>query len=162
VSGRNLANSIHRLENGAQVVYPMKADTREEGAHKIPMRYYYETNPPVEQRNPFADRPLNFSDDWGASDIIAIADALASIHRSVTTKSDPVYGVADARRDQELSIAIGHSASLDGLLVPLPLQEETAWEREQHEKFRVKWGGDPFKDAARLIARNFSGGNAPG
>jgi hypothetical protein len=29
--------------------------------------------------------------------------------------------------------------------VRLPLNEETAWERAQHEKFRARWGGDPFK-----------------
>jgi predicted dehydrogenase len=159
VSGRNLANSIHRLENGAQVAYPLKIDTRQDGGQKIPTRFYYETNPVVEYPNPFADRPLNYGDDWGASDIIAIADALAGIHRSVTTKSNPEYGIADARRDQELSIAISQSAGLDGQLVRLPLGGETAWEREQHEKFRVKWDGDAFKDADHLVARNFSGGN---
>jgi predicted dehydrogenase len=159
VSGRNLENSLHRLENGAQVVYPLKVRAREDGKQKISTRFYYETDPPVEYQNPFADRALNYADDWGASDIIAIADALASIHRSVTAKSDAEYGIADARRDQELSIAIGHSAALDGQPVRLPLGEVTAWEREQHEKFRAKWGGDAFKDAERLIARNFSGGS---
>jgi hypothetical protein len=84
---------------------------------------------------------------------------LASIHHSVTTKSDPEYGIADARRDQELSIAISHSAALGGQPVRLPLGEETRWEREQHERFRAKWGGDAFKDAEQLIARNFSGGS---
>jgi hypothetical protein len=29
--------------------------------------------------------------------------------------------------------------------VRLPLNEETAWERAQHEKFRAHWGGNPFK-----------------
>ena len=160
VSGRNQANSIHRLENGVQVVYPLKVDTRQDGNRKIPTRFYYETNPPVEYQNPFADRPLNYGDDWGASDIIAIADALASIHRSVASKSDPEYGIADARRDQELSIAISQSASLDGQPVRLPLGGETAWEREQHEKFRARWRGDAFKDADQLITRNFSIGNS--
>jgi predicted dehydrogenase len=158
ISGRNLANAIHRLENGAQAAYPLKIDTRQDGSQNIPTRFYYETNPLVEYPNPFADRPLNYGDDWGASDIIAIADALASIHRSVTARSDAEYGIADARRDQELSIAISHSASLNGEPVRLPLGAETAWERDQHEKFRERWGGDPFKNADRLIARNFSGG----
>ncbi len=158
VSGRRLTNSLHRLENGAQVAYPLKIDARQDGKQNIPTRFCYETNPPVEYRNPFADRPLNYSDDWGASDIIAIADALASIHRSVTTRSAAEYGVADARRDQELSIAIGHSAALGGEPVRLPLGDETAWERAQHEKFRARWGADPFKEADKLIARDFSGG----
>jgi predicted dehydrogenase len=159
ISGRNLANAIHRLENGAQAAYPLKIDTRQDDNPNIPTRFYYETNPLVEYPNPFADKPLNYGDDWGASDIIAIADALACIHRSVTAKSDIEYGIAEARRDQELSIAISHSAALDGQPVRLPLGEETAWERDQHEKFRARWGGDLFKDADKLIARNFSGGN---
>jgi predicted dehydrogenase len=159
ISGRNLANAIHRLENGAQAAYPLKIDTRQDDNQNIPTRFYYETNPLVEYPNPFADKPLNYGDDWGASDIIAIADALACIHRSVTAKSDIEYGIAEARRDQELSIAISHSAALDGQPVRLPLGEETAWERDQHEKFRARWGGDLFKDADKLIARNFSGGN---
>jgi len=161
VGGRNMANTIHRLENGAQAVYPMRVSARQEGRPNIPARFYYETNPVVEYRNPFADRPLNYADDWGASDIIAIADALASIHSAVAAKFVPVYSIAQARRDQELSIAIGHSASLDGAPVRLPLKEETAWERAQHEKFRARWGGDPFKDAEELAAQNFSG-KSPG
>src|SRR4029077_11075215 len=31
VSGRNLENSIHQLQNGAQVVYPLKIDARQDG-----------------------------------------------------------------------------------------------------------------------------------
>jgi hypothetical protein len=42
-------------------------------------------------------------------------------------------------------------------MVRLPLKEETAWERAQHEKFRARWGSDPFKDVAKLTAQNFSG-----
>ena len=46
-------------------------------------------------------------------------------------------------------------------MVRLPLKEETAWERAQHEKFRARWGSDPFKDATKLTAQNFSG-KSPG
>jgi len=45
--------------------------------------------------------------------------------------------------------------------VRLPLTEETAWERAQHEKFRTRWGGDPSKDAEKLATQNFSG-KSPG
>jgi predicted dehydrogenase len=153
-SGRRQPNSLHRLENGEQVLHPMKIETRRDGSREIPLRFYYETSPLLGYQNPFAARPLDYGDD--ASDIIAVADALTSIHRAVATKTDPTYGVADARRDQELSIAISESANLVGKPVRLPLREETVWEREQHEKFRTRWGGDPFKDAERLITRNFS------
>jgi predicted dehydrogenase len=47
VSGRNVQNSLHQLENGAQVVYPLKIDARQDGDQKIPTRFYYETNSQV-------------------------------------------------------------------------------------------------------------------
>jgi len=157
-SGRRQPNSLHRLENGEQTVYGMKVETRRDDGRDIPIRFYYETSPLLECRNSFAARAIDYGDD--ATDIIAVADALASIHHAVSTKCAPAYGVADARRDQELSIAISESAHREGKPVRLPLGEETAWEREQHEKFRARWGGDPLKDAERLITRNFSGGNS--
>ena len=155
-AGRREANTIYKVEHGAQAAYPMRTEGRREAGQEIPTRFYYETHPPLEYPNPFAARPLNYADDWGAADVIAIADALTSLHQAVTGGRAPEYGSADARLDQELSIAIGESARLQGQPVRLPLREETAWEREQHERFRAQWGGDPFKDADRLIAANFS------
>jgi predicted dehydrogenase len=157
-SGRRQPNSLHRLENGEQAVYGMKVETRRDGGREVPVRFYYETNPRLECPNPFAARPIDYGDD--ATDVIAVADALASIHRAVTTKTGPAYGIADARRDQELSIAISESARREGQPLRLPLGDETAWEREQHEKFRTRWGGDPLKNSEQLISRNFSGGSS--
>ncbi|MGH7767590.1 MAG: Gfo/Idh/MocA family protein [Candidatus Binatia bacterium] len=158
-SGRRQPNSLHRLEGGEQAVYGMKVETRRDGGREVPIRFYYETKPALGYINPFAARQIEYGDD--ATDVIAVADALVSIHRAVSTKSAPAYSVADARRDQELSIAISESAHREGEPVRLPLEDETAWEREQHEKFRARWGGDAIKDAEKLISRNFSGGSSP-
>ena len=155
-SGRSGVNALYRLENGVQATYPLKIDTRQEGERKIPIRFYYETNPQIEYANPFADLPIKYGDDLHRLvDDIARADELTSIYRAVVRNESPEYGMANARHDQELCIAIVESARLNGQPVRLPLAEETVWEREQHEAFRATWGGDPFKDADKLIRQNF-------
>jgi len=45
----------------------------------------------------------------------------------------------------EIAVATWVKGKFDGAPVRLPINEETAWERAQHEKFRARWGGDPFK-----------------
>jgi len=80
-------------------------------------------------------------------------------HRAVVEGAAPEYGMARARLDQEVSIAIDESARLDGRPLRLPLGEETGWERRVHEAFRRRWGADPVKDADQLIARSFAGGS---
>lgn len=149
-SGRGVINTLCRLENGAQTNYQFRTDTILEGDMEIPLRFYYETNPVIEYLNPFSAAPLNYKDRWGMADIIAIADELSSIHKAVTENCSPEYGMSRARRDQELSIAIKESARLGGQPVKIPLQEITAWEKERHEEFRTKWGGDPLKSIERL------------
>ncbi len=148
--GRGGNSTVKRLENGSQATYQLKTEIRREGDNEIPIRYYYDTKPTVEYVNPFASFPLNYADSWGAADLIAIADELTSIHRAVTTKNSPDYGMARARQDQMLSIAINESARVDGRPVQVPLKEMTVWEKERHEEFRAKWGGDPIKDAEDL------------
>lgn len=149
--GRGVSDTLYRLENNEQVSYQLKTEALGKGEKEIPTRFYYETSPRVEYLNPFSDSPLNYADRWGVRDIIAIADELTSIHRTVTTKSKPDYGIARARRDQELSIAIHESARLDGRPVQIPLTEMTVWEKERHQELGTKWGGDPLKDVERLI-----------
>ena len=110
------------------------------------MRYYYQTEPRAEYLNPFGDRVLTDSASTGpASDGIARAGELRSIHRAVTSDSAPEYTIPMARRDQELSITIAESARLERPLRADQLSGETRWEREQHEAFRERWGADPFK-----------------
>jgi hypothetical protein len=144
------------VENGRNATYPLKIETRQEGDRTIPTRFYYETSPRVQYTNPFADLPIEYDDDpRRLDDDIARADELTSIYQAVIRKESAEYGIANARRDQELCIAIVESARLNGRPVRLPLAEETEWERVQHEAFRTIWGGDPLKDADELIARDF-------
>ena len=85
-----------------------------------------------------------------ASDSIASASELRSIHRAVASDSPPEYTIPKARRDQQLSIAIAECARLKRPLRPDQLSGETRWERQRHEALRKQWGADPFKDAANV------------
>ena len=153
VTGDGDMNMLRRVEQGAPVSYPKQIEVRQHGDQQIPQRYYYETKPETEYLNPFGDRVLTDSASTGsASDGIARAAELRSIHRAVTSASAPEYTIPMARRDQELSIAIAESARLERPLRPDQLSGETRWEREQHEAFRKQWGADPFKDAGKLLS----------
>jgi hypothetical protein len=154
-AGRGVLNAIYRLENGKEVRYPMETETRD----KVPVRYYYETNPPVEFANPFADRPLGYGvTSYGPDDDISRAHELLSLYNSVVDGQPAAYGLAEGRIDQELSIAVNESSRLGGEPVRLPLGEETPWERTQNDLFRTRWGGDPVRDADAIISRILQGG----
>jgi hypothetical protein len=86
-------------------------------------------------------------------DEMARASELESIHRAVTTGTAPDYGVAQARRDMELSIVLTEAARRGTTLAATgdALGPETAWEREQHDEFRKRYGRDPIEDLARLV-----------
>jgi predicted dehydrogenase len=148
VTGDGDLNMLRRVVDGAPLSYPKLI----EAGSQMPLRYYYETDPPVECANPHGSRVLSDSGSTGsASDGFARADELLSIHRVVTEGADPGYTIAMARRDQELSIAIHESARLDRPLRPERMPGETAWERVVHEAFRKQWGADPFKNAGTLL-----------
>ncbi|MBM2810959.1 MAG: MocA protein, partial [Chloroflexi bacterium] len=78
-------------------------------------------------------------------------------YNSIVDGTPPEYGLAEGRMDQELSIAVNESARLGGQAIRLPLGEETAWERAQHDAFRARWGGDPIRDADAVIQRILKG-----
>ena len=59
------------------------------------------------------------------------------------------WTIADARRSQELGIAIAEAARL-GTPMPAHLEGETTWEREQHAAIARRWGIDPLDDVDRV------------
>ncbi|MPZ14804.1 MAG: hypothetical protein GEU73_10360 [Chloroflexi bacterium] len=156
VGGRRAVNALHRLEHQREVIYPLKVDVRERDGRHVPTRYSYETDPRVEWANPCADWPIPYGEaTFGVEDDVARADELSSLYKAVTSGMPVVYGIADARQDQELSIAINESARLGGQPVTLPLGSETPWERAQHDAFRSKWGCDPLGEPGTVAGTNF-------
>ena len=127
VTGDGDLNMLRRVEHGVPTTYLKQIDY----AEKIPLRYYYETDPVIAYENPYADRVLTDSGSTGSpSDGLARADELMSIYRSVVDGVAPSYGIDQAFRDQELSIAITESAAQGKSLRTGQLPEATAWERE--------------------------------
>lgn len=153
VGGRGTPDALYRLGNGKEVGYPLIVDAADgaEGSR----RYHYDTNSPVEIVFPYAEWPLPSSaSTFGIEDDVARARELLSLYRAVTTGAEPEYGIADARQDQELSIAVNEAARINDV-VHLPLGGETAWEREQHEAFWRRWECEPFADASTFARQNF-------
>jgi hypothetical protein len=143
---------LRRVEHDVARDYPKRMETKTEADHEDLVRLYYETKPSIEFRNPFVGRSADDGDPRKLYDEIARAAELESIHRAVTTGAPPDYGIAQARRDMELSILIRESARRGE---PIPassdaLGPETDWEREQHDDFRKTYGADPIKDLDRL------------
>src|SRR5205814_925957 len=52
-------NMLRRVEQGQAVDYPLRVETHRVGDLDVPTRFSYETDPPVELPNPFADRVLD-------------------------------------------------------------------------------------------------------
>lgn len=149
VSDDQGANRLRLLRDGRQNEYALKKESQSAGGKEVPTRYYYETDPAMEFVNPFGTAVTTDVTMTGVADGLARADALMSIYRAVTTGSSPRYGIAQARRDQELSILLTESARLERR-IPARLTAETKWEREELEAFRRLWGVDPLKDAEKL------------
>jgi predicted dehydrogenase len=126
---------LHQVENGTAADYPMKIVARREGERDIPERFFYETQPPVEFQNPFADRVMTDVEKDGIADGLARAAELTGLYRAVTESVEPEFGITRARRSQELGIAVIEAARL-GRPLKAKLGEETPWERKQHKLLR--------------------------
>jgi len=150
VTAEGAPTRLHRIENGLAKDYAIEVETRRDGDRDVAVRFTYPTQPAVEVANPFADRIRTDADPTSVADGLARAAELVSLHRAVTTGAAPECGIATARRSQEIGIAIAESA-LVGRALSATLGAETAWEREQHEALRRRWGADPLKDMDRLV-----------
>jgi len=107
------------------------------------------TNPPVVWENPFAKYGI-----W-ADDDVAKATYLESIYRAVVEDRPLVYGAENARRDQELWIAIRESAWQGNRWIDLPLREVTSLEEAMHEEFRRRYGCDPITDIDAMLKARY-------
>jgi predicted dehydrogenase len=141
---------LRRGENEQVVDYPMQVETEATTAGDIPTTYSYGSALDVGWVNPFADRLLADGGPVGVADGIARAIELRNLHRGVTSGGIPGWTIAQARRSQEVGIAIAEAA---WLAHPIPgrLEEETSWEREQHAAVAKRWGIDPLDGVDRVL-----------
>lgn len=145
-------NTVRRLEQGAGMDYPLQVESREVGSRAVPRRFFYETTPAVEVANPLDDHVLTDVDPVGVCDGLGRVAELLALHRAVTEGVKPEHGIAQARRSQELGIAIAESARL-GCPLAAKLGAETSWERDQHAALRREWNADPLKDVDLILKR---------
>jgi predicted dehydrogenase len=141
---------LRRGENGQVVDYPLQVETQPAADGDIPVKYSYGTALGADWMNPFADRVLADGGPVGIADGIARAIELRNLHQAVTSGGTPGWTIAQARRSQELGIAIAEAARL-GKPMPAHLDAETSWEREQHAAVAKRWGIDPLDDVDRVL-----------
>lgn len=103
------------------------------------------TNPPVVWENPYARYGIHEDDS------VAKATYLDSIYRAVIEDQPLVYGADNARRDEELWIALRESAWQGNQWLDLPLRKITRVEEAMHEEFRRRYGCDSITDVDAML-----------
>ncbi len=76
---------------------------------------------------------------------IAVADELLSIATAVLNNSEPEYGAALGRQDQEMNIAMSESGKHSKQTLTFPLTQLTETERDTHESYQRQYG-HPIED----------------
>ena len=76
---------------------------------------------------------------------IAVADELLSIATAVLSDTEPKYGAALGRQDQEMNIAMNESGNRSKETITFPLTDLTATERGTHESYQQQHG-HPIED----------------
>ena len=92
----------------------------------------------VTWKNPLKNYPLSEGQ-------IAVADELLSIATAVLNDTEPEYGAALGRQDQEMNIAMGESGKRSKETIAFPLTELTETERATHESYQQQHG-HPIED----------------
>lgn len=92
----------------------------------------------VTWENPLKNYPLSEGQ-------IAVADELLSIATAVLNNTEPEYGVARGRQDQEMNIAMSESGNRSREIIAFPLTELTGTEHGIHESYQQQHG-HPIED----------------
>ena len=92
----------------------------------------------VTWENPLKNYPLSEGQ-------IAVADELLSIATAVLNDTEPEYGAALGRQDQEMNIAMNESGNRSKETIAFPLTELTETERGTHESYQQQHG-HPIED----------------
>ena len=128
------------LESGAKgVPYRPKRTTIDvDGAdviEKIELQLPEQT---VTWENPLKHYPLSEGQ-------IAVADELLSIATAIQNDTEPEYGAALARQDQEMNIAMAESGKRSRETIAFPLTALTETEGSTHENYQQQYG-HPIED----------------
>jgi predicted dehydrogenase len=144
--GYLVGDDLFLYEEGKEQRYPIEWVYEGEGDRRSLREVRVNTDPPVAWPNPYAE--------YGVSDMgdIAKAALLESIYRAVAEDAEPIYGGRNARRDQEIAVALRESDLRGNVWMDLPLTEATEVERRLHDEFRRRYGCDPVEDIDAQLA----------
>jgi predicted dehydrogenase len=132
---------------GKRARYPLEAETADGPNGPTLLRLTVATDPPVVWENPYREYAL----PAGADDV-ARADQLFSLYHAVVEGLPVQYGAENARRDQEILIALRESASTGSRPLVLPLAAVTAHEQHLHARYHERYGHDPL-DISEVATR---------
>jgi predicted dehydrogenase len=125
--------------DGGRQRYPLQSETAEGPHGPTLVRMKVATDPPVTWENPYPAYALPAN-----ADAVARADQLFSIYHAVVEGRPVQYGAENARRDQEILIALRESVSTGNHPVALPLTAITRHEEALHARYRATYGHDPL------------------
>lgn len=135
-------------EEGCQT-YPFEDVHEQIDGDQILSAVRVNTEPPIVWENPYKELKITATDD------VAKAEILSSLHRAVTENVDPEYGLENGRRDMELWIAVHASHDRGSTWIDLPLTDETEVEARVREEYERRYSGHPVDDCDRLLNANF-------
>ena len=128
------------LESGAKgVAYRPKRSTIDvDGVNVIENISLELPDQTITWENPLKNYPLSEGQ-------IAVADELISISTAVINNTEPEYGAALGRQDQEMNIAMSESGNRSKETITFPLTALTETERSTHESYQQQHG-HPIED----------------
>ena len=129
-----------QLESGAKgIAYRPERTTIDVDSTKVIEKISLELpERTITWENPLKNYPLSEGQ-------IAVADELLSIATAVLNDTEPEYGAARARQDQEMNIAMSESGNRSRETITFPLTELTQTERGTHESYEKQYG-HPIED----------------
>lgn len=119
--------------------FPIEQVMEERDGQEVLVALRVATDPEIVWENPYRRYGLVKPDQ------VAVVDILAGMHRAITQDTEPPYGAASARCDQEILIALRESARLGSVWVDMPLIDKTGIERAIDEAYRVRYGHNPME-----------------
>ncbi len=129
-----------QLESGARgIAYRPERTTIDVDGVKVVEKISLELpEQTITWENPLKSYPLSEGQ-------IAVADELLSIATAVLNDTEPEYGAARGRQDQEMNIAMSESGNRSRETITFPLTELTQTERGTHESYEKQYG-HPIED----------------
>lgn len=136
--GALVGQELQLYEGGETKRYPIETITTEVDGVTVVEGARVDTDPPIIWENPLKEFGLRDADD------VSRAAAHYSTYLAAVEGIAPEYGAINARKDQEILIALRESARRGGEPVEIPLTEITGNEEAQHKVYREQYGVDVF------------------